>query len=86
LTHHNIDLDGEGNQIWPPSFEQLIPIILVAAKYLSGGIEPCAGIAAKDEILGDNLEFPSGSTFAGTPASLAYRRDGILNDGSVPFR
>ncbi len=34
-------------------------------------VEPCAGIAARDDILGDNDAFSSGSTFAGTPAGCA---------------
>ena len=38
---------------------------------LSGGIAPCAGIAARDEILGDNPHAWSGSTFAGTPAGCS---------------
>ena len=45
--------------------------LLVVGKNLSGGIAPCAGIAGKDEILGDNKHFASGSTFAGTPAGCA---------------
>jgi 4-aminobutyrate aminotransferase/(S)-3-amino-2-methylpropionate transaminase len=58
----------------------------VVGKNISGGIEPCAGIAAKDEILGDNLLSSSGSTFAGTPAGCAaglktleiYERDNVV--------
>jgi acetylornithine/succinyldiaminopimelate/putrescine aminotransferase len=49
----------------------VVPDILVVGKNLSGGIAPCAGIAARDEILGDADEFISGSTFAGTPAGCA---------------
>lgn len=61
--------------------------ILVVGKNLSGGIEPCAGIAARDDILGDNDKFSSGSTFAGTPAGCAagiktleiFERDKIVD-------
>ncbi|MGI9204162.1 MAG: aminotransferase class III-fold pyridoxal phosphate-dependent enzyme, partial [Woeseiaceae bacterium] len=35
------------------------------------GIAPLCGISARDEIMGDNTDFQSGSTFAGTPAGCA---------------
>ncbi len=62
---------GRTGAMWAVDHYEVIPDILVVGKNLSGGIEPCAGIAAKDEILGDNLDFSSGSTFAGTPAGCA---------------
>jgi len=60
---------------------------LVYGKNLSGGIAPLSGISARDEILGDNPLFNSGSTFAGSPAGCAaaiktleiYERDNILS-------
>jgi len=48
-----------------------VPDILVYGKNLSGGIAPLCGISARDEIMGDNTEFASGSTFAGMPAGCA---------------
>ena len=48
-----------------------MPDILVYGKNLSGGIAPLCGISARDDILGDNTEFASGSTFAGMPAGCA---------------
>jgi acetylornithine/succinyldiaminopimelate/putrescine aminotransferase len=57
--------------MWGIEHYGVVPDILVVGKNLSGGIEPCAGIAARDEILGDNDAFSSGSTFAGTPAGCA---------------
>jgi acetylornithine/succinyldiaminopimelate/putrescine aminotransferase len=57
--------------MWGIDHYGVVPDILVVGKNLSGGIEPCAGIAARDDILGDNDEFSSGSTFAGTPAGCA---------------
>jgi 4-aminobutyrate aminotransferase/(S)-3-amino-2-methylpropionate transaminase len=62
---------GRTGKMWAVEHYDVIPDILVVGKNLSGGIEPCAGIAARDDILGDNLEFSSGSTFAGTPAGCA---------------
>jgi len=48
-----------------------VPDILVYGKNLSGGIAPLCGISARDDIMGDNTEFASGSTFAGMPAGCA---------------
>ncbi|MEH6549896.1 MAG: aspartate aminotransferase family protein [Pseudomonadales bacterium] len=77
---------GRTGKMWAVEHYDVIPDILVVGKNLSGGIEPCAGIAAKDEILGNNLKFSSGSTFAGTPAGCAagiktleiYQRDNVI--------
>jgi len=77
---------GRTGKMWGVEHYDVIPDILVVAKNLSGGIEPCAGIAARDDILGDNDAFCSGSTFAGTPAGCAagiktlqiFERDGIV--------
>jgi 4-aminobutyrate aminotransferase/(S)-3-amino-2-methylpropionate transaminase len=77
---------GRTGKMWAVEHYDVIPDILVVGKNLSGGIEPCAGIAARDDILGDNDAFSSGSTFAGTPAGCAagiktleiYKRDGIV--------
>jgi 4-aminobutyrate aminotransferase-like enzyme len=62
---------GRTGKMWGIDHYDVVPDILVVGKNLSGGIEPCAGIAARDEILGDNDEFHAGSTFAGTPAGCA---------------
>ncbi|NQV87922.1 MAG: aspartate aminotransferase family protein [Woeseiaceae bacterium] len=62
---------GRTGKMWGIEHYDVVPDILVVGKNLSGGIEPCAGIAARDEILGDNDAFSSGSTFAGTPAGCA---------------
>ena len=59
---------------------------MVYGKNLSGGIAPLSGISARDDILGDNRHFNSGSTFAGSPAGCAaaiktleiFERDGIV--------
>jgi 4-aminobutyrate aminotransferase-like enzyme len=78
---------GRTAKMWAVEHYQVVPDILVVGKNLSGGIEPCAGIAARDEILGDNDAFSSGSTFAGTPAGCAagirtleiYERDKVID-------
>ncbi len=62
---------GRTGKMWAVEHYDVVPDILVVGKNLSGGIEPCAGIAARDEILGDNPLSSSGSTFAGTPAGCA---------------
>jgi 4-aminobutyrate aminotransferase-like enzyme len=62
---------GRTGKMWAVNHYDLVPDILVVGKNLSGGIEPCAGIAARDDILGDNPQSSSGSTFAGTPAGCA---------------
>jgi acetylornithine/succinyldiaminopimelate/putrescine aminotransferase len=77
--------------MWAVAHYDVIPDILVVGKNLSGGIAPCAGIASKDEILGDNQEFTSGSTFAGTPAGCAagiktleiYARDKVVEHAAM---
>ena len=77
---------GRTGKMWAVEHYDVVPDILVVGKNISGGIEPCAGIAAKDEILGDNLLSSSGSTFAGTPAGCAaglktleiYERDNVV--------
>lgn len=77
---------GRTGRMWSVEHYDVIPDILVAGKNLSGGIEPCAGVAARDEILGDNPRASAGSTFAGTPAGCAaalktleiYERDNIV--------
>ena len=62
---------GRTGKMWGVDHYDVTADILVVGKNLSGGIEPCAGIAARDEILGNNDAFGSGSTFAGTPAGCA---------------
>lgn len=62
---------GRTGKMWAVQHYDVIPDILVVGKNLSGGIAPCAGIAARDEVLGDNPHSSSGSTFAGTPAGCA---------------
>ena len=77
---------GRTGKMWAIEHYDVLPDILVVGKNLSGGIAPCAGIAAKDDILGDCPEFHSGSTFAGTPAGCAaglktleiFERDGVV--------
>jgi 4-aminobutyrate aminotransferase/(S)-3-amino-2-methylpropionate transaminase len=77
---------GRTGKMWAVEHYDVIPDILVVGKNLSGGIEPCAGIAARDDILGDNDKFSSGSTFAGTPGGCAaglktleiYQRDNVI--------
>jgi 4-aminobutyrate aminotransferase/(S)-3-amino-2-methylpropionate transaminase len=81
---------GRTGKMWATEHYDVIPDILVVGKNLSGGIVPCAGIAARDDILGDNDEFSSGSTFAGTPAGCAaglktleiYERDNIVGQAA----
>lgn len=79
---------GRTGKMWAIEHYDVVPDILVVGKNLSGGIAPCAGVAARDEILGDNDGFSSGSTFAGTPAGCAagittleiFERDGIVEN------
>jgi len=81
---------GRTGKMWAVEHYDVIPDILVVGKNLSGGIAPCAGIAARDEILGDNQEFLTGSTFAGTPAGCAagiktleiYERDNVVDQAA----
>mgnify|MGYP001827532913 FL=1 len=77
---------GRTGKMWAVEHYDVIPDILVAGKHLSGGIEACAGVAARDEVLGDNPRATAGSTFAGTPGGCAaalktleiFERDNIL--------
>jgi len=77
---------GRTGKMWAVEHYDVVPDILVVGKNLSGGIAPCAGIASRDEILGDTDGFMSGSTFAGTPAGCAagiktleiYERDKVV--------
>jgi acetylornithine/succinyldiaminopimelate/putrescine aminotransferase len=57
--------------MWGIDHYDVVPDILVYGKNLSGGIAPLCGISARDDILGDNIDFASGSTFAGMPAGCA---------------
>jgi 4-aminobutyrate aminotransferase-like enzyme len=62
---------GRTGRMWGIEHYGVVPDILVYGKNLSGGIAPLCGISARDDILGNNTEFASGSTFAGTPAGCA---------------
>jgi acetylornithine/succinyldiaminopimelate/putrescine aminotransferase len=62
---------GRTGRMWGIEHYDVVPDILVYGKNLSGGIAPLCGISARDDIMGDNSEFTSGSTFAGTPAGCA---------------
>lgn len=62
---------GRTGRMWGIEHYGEVPDILVYGKNLCGGIAPLCGISARDDILGDNSEFMSGSTFAGTPAGCA---------------
>jgi 4-aminobutyrate aminotransferase-like enzyme len=62
---------GRTGKMWGIEHYDVVPDILVYGKNLSGGIAPLCGISARDEIMGDNTNFASGSTFAGTPAGCA---------------
>jgi acetylornithine/succinyldiaminopimelate/putrescine aminotransferase len=72
--------------MWGIDHYDVIPDMMVVGKNLSGGVEPCAGVAARDEILGDNPRASAGSTFAGTPAGCAaglktleiFQRDNVV--------
>jgi 4-aminobutyrate aminotransferase-like enzyme len=78
---------GRTGSMWGIDHYDVVPDILVYGKNLSGGIASLAGISARDEILGDNTAFSSGSTFAGTPAGCAagiktleiFERDDIVS-------
>jgi 4-aminobutyrate aminotransferase-like enzyme len=77
---------GRTGKMWGIEHYDVIPDLLVVGKNLSGGIEPCAGVAARDEVLGDNPQSGTGSTFAATPAGCAaglktleiFERDGVV--------
>jgi len=81
---------GRTGKMWGIDHYDVVPDILVVGKNLSGGIVPCAGIASRDDILGDSQEFSSGSTFAGTPAGCAagiktleiYKRDKVVESAA----
>ena len=78
---------GRTGRMWGIEHYDVVPDILVYGKNLSGGIAPLCGISARDDILGDNTDFASGSTFAGTPAGCAaaiktleiFERDHIVS-------
>ena len=70
---------GRTGRMWSVEHYDVVPDILVAGKNLSGGIEACAGVAARDAILGDNPRASAGSTFAGTPAGCAARPENPRN-------
>jgi 4-aminobutyrate aminotransferase-like enzyme len=82
---------GRTGKMWSVEHYDVVPDILVAGKNLSGGVEPCAGVAARDEILGNNPRASGGSTFAGTPAGCAaalktleiYERDNIIDNAAA---
>jgi 4-aminobutyrate aminotransferase/(S)-3-amino-2-methylpropionate transaminase len=62
---------GRTGRMWGIEHYDVVPDILVYGKNLSGGIAPLCGISARDDIMGDNTDFASGSTFAGMPAGCA---------------
>ena len=78
---------GRTAKMWGVDHYDVIPDMLIVGKNLSGGIAPCAGVATRDEILGNNPSASSGSTFAGTPAGCAaglktleiYQRDNVID-------
>ncbi|ABM01809.1 aminotransferase [Shewanella amazonensis SB2B] len=77
---------GRTGKMWAIEHYDVIPDVLVFGKNISGGIEPCAGIAARDEIMGDNEHYHTGSTYAGSPAACCaglktlelYERENIV--------
>lgn len=77
---------GRTGRMWAVEHYDVVPDILVAGKNLSGGIEACAGVAAGDDVMGDNPLASAGSTFAGTPAGCAaalktleiFERDDVI--------
>jgi 4-aminobutyrate aminotransferase-like enzyme len=90
IEHYDSDevLTGLGRtgRMWGIEHYDVVPDILVYGKNLSGGIAPLCGISARDDIMGDNSEFTSGSTFAGTPAGCAaaiYRGRSHARMGNV---
>lgn len=62
---------GRTGRMWGVEHYGVVPDILVYGKNLCGGIAPLCGVSARDDIMGDNTEFMSGSTFAGMPAGCA---------------
>ena len=81
---------GRTGRMWGIDHYSVLPDMIVVGKNLSGGIEACAGVATRDDILGDNPRASSGSTFAGTPGGCAaglktleiYQRDGIVSSAA----
>ena len=81
---------GRTGRMWGVEHYDVLPDILVVGKNLSGGVEPCAGVATTDLILGDNPRATAGSTFAGTPAGCAaglktldiFERDGVVEQAA----
>jgi acetylornithine/succinyldiaminopimelate/putrescine aminotransferase len=81
---------GRTGKMWGIDHYDVIPDMMVVGKNLSGGVEPCAGVAARDEILGDNPRASAGSTFAGTPAGCAaglktleiFQRDNVIEQAA----
>ncbi len=77
---------GRTGRMWGIEHYDVVPDILVYGKNLSGGIAPLCGVSARDDIMGDNPAFASGSTFAGMPAGCAaalktleiFERDDIV--------
>ena len=82
---------GRTGKMWGIDHYDVIPDMMVVGKNLSGGVEPCAGVAARDEILGDNPRASAGSTFAGTPAGCAaglktleiFARDNVVEQAAA---
>ncbi len=62
---------GRTGRMWGVEHYDVVPDILVYGKNLSGGIAPLCGISSRDDVMGNNRDFASGSTFAGTPAGCA---------------
>ena len=79
---------GRTGRMWGIDHYEVVPDILVYGKNLSGGIAPLCGISSRDDIMGDNTDFKSGSTFAGMPAGCAaaiktleiFERDNIVEN------
>ncbi len=77
---------GRTGKMWAVEHYDVVPDIMVVGKNLSGGVEACAGVAASDDVLGNNPDFSANSTFAGTPAGCAaalktleiYERDNVI--------
>ena len=82
---------GRTAKMWAIEHYDVVPDILVVGKNLSGGIEACAGVAARDDILGNNPDYSANSTFAGTPGGCAaglktleiYKRDNVLQNAAM---
>ena len=82
---------GRTGKMWAVEHYDVVPDIMVVGKNLSGGVEACAGVSARDEILGNNPDFSANSTFAGTPAGCAaalktleiYERDNVIDHAAM---